>query len=113
MDGPHDATVTAHKNYDDLRASVVTINSLLDHLVAVLAVIFLEHVEEVAVGAHILLLKLALHVALLVEEFLGFLVAGARICGYKDIVRVGLLNAIARRDRHTCLTIIDNLGRHY
>ena len=50
-----------------------------------------------AVGAQVLLFEFALDVALQVEELLGFLVAGARIRRYENVVRVGLLLRVLRR----------------
>ena len=95
LDGPHDAPVTPHKNDNDLCTPIVTIDRLLDHFVAALAVVFLEHVEKVAIGAHIMLFKFALHVALLVEKLLGFLVAGAWIRGDENVMCVGLVHAVS------------------
>ena len=73
---------------------MVAVHCLLDHLVAPRTVILIQYVEYVAVGTQTLLIKFALNVALLVKELLGFLVARARICRNKNVVRVCLLSRI-------------------
>ena len=73
---------------------VVAIHRLLDHLVAPLTVILVQHVEYMAVSTQVLLFKFALNVALLVKELLGSLVTGARVRRNKNVVRVCLLGRI-------------------
>ena len=70
---------------------MVAFHCLLDHLVAPRTVILIQHVEYMAVSSQILLFKFALNVSLLVKELLSFLVTGARVCRYENVVRVCLL----------------------
>lgn len=89
LDCSHDSAVAAHNHNDDLGASMVALDSLLNHAVAPLAVIFVEHVEDVTVGTFPELFELTLHVACLVQELSCLLVATARIRCKENVVCVG------------------------
>ena len=61
---------------------------LLDHLVSSLAIVGIQHAKDMTVSVLSIIIKPALYITSLAQEFSSLLVARARICREEHIVRV-------------------------
>ena len=62
LDASHYATIASHQSHNDRSSMSIALYCLLDHLVAAIAIISVQDIEQVGIGSLALLLKLALNV---------------------------------------------------
>ena len=98
LDKSHHAPIATHESNDYSCTTAITLDCLLNHLVTAFAIIWVEHIEHMAVCSLLMLIKFALKVACSVQEFSCLLVPTPWIGRKKHIVRVHCLQRITRRD---------------